>query len=121
MLLSIVVNGLSEQGNTSQLRKIFKSGSMIAGPEPFESIDINTLFQHGRLFPFKNDTQFWKTAEYVNGIWEYPLPLQDNKETDQFQQDTDIRGLWAKLTFTYKSTVSTFIQSIRTLFNTTSI
>ena len=121
MILSIMVNGLSEQGNTSQLRKIFKSGSMIAGPQPFESIDINTLFQHGQLNPFKNDVQFWKTAEYNNGMWEYPLPLQDSDENNQFQTETDMRGFWAKLTFTYRSTANTFIQSIRTLFNTTSI
>jgi len=121
MLISVIVNGLSEKENTSQLRKIYKSGSIIAGPNAFHKLDINTLNQHGQLFPFLNTVQFWKTAEFTNGIWEYPLPLQDSPDKDQFQTETDMRGTWARITLTYRNTKTTFIQSIRTLFNVTSI
>ena len=119
MCFSIIVNGLVEGQNTSTLRKIFKAGSIVSGPEPFEKIEIETQFQKGTLDPFYNTAKFWQSAAWNNNMWEYSLPLQDSADNDQFNTETDMRGTWARITFWYNSTKKTFIQSIRTIFNIT--
>jgi len=115
--VSFYVNGNVEGENSTQLEKVFRAMSVISGEGEFEKIEFSTEMQEAKIDPFIDTVKFWQLPVYKEGRWEFPLPLQSSELKGGLDYKSELRGNWLKVTIYYNGTTSTFIQSVKTIFN----
>ena len=116
IILSVIVNGQTSQGNATDLNKQFLSCEIISDKEPFDSVEVVTTNQISELNPFYNQEKFWETAVYENDLWKFPMPVQKGIDLT-YGQESVLTGRWLKIKLVYKGVKDKFIQSIKTKFN----
>ena len=119
MQLSFIVNGLSQdpKENTSKLEKIFESMFIESRVYPLSRIIYETLYQHG-IYIFQDAGEdFWMDAEYEGHKWHVPIVLQTSETGEQFDSDSEMNGIWMKVTIEYTGNKDLELKSIETNYN----
>lgn len=116
--LSFVVNGIGEDKNDfSKMVKIFRALEVECKRYAFSIIRYETLYQGG-VYTFDEDTKdFWCIPEYKEHRWYVPITIQTTGEEDDFEEDSEMRGLWMKVTLEYQGNDELDIRSILTEFD----
>lgn len=114
--LGVVVNGLSESENTSNLDKIFESVMIEATEMEFTKIEFITRNQNSILVPFMSAVEFWRNPKYELSKWIIPVPLQKSNNA-LVQQGSEMLGTWMELVITKESAQDFYVKTIETIFN----
>ncbi len=117
--LSFIVNGMSEDNNTSFYSKRFSSIEIEASETGFTEIEYSTLKQTGYHDNFdRNDTRFWLAPTYAEGKWKLPIQAQTSGtqffDGSEFNQNSDMRGQWLKIQLRNQNSNSIFVKNVIT-------
>jgi hypothetical protein len=117
-ILSFVVNGNSEEENTSVMTKIFESLSITSPHTILEKITYETETQKGEYAFTENSAEFWKDARWVEGSWIIPIVKENVADDDDYlQSDSVLRGRWLKVTLYFRAGKEFYINEVITKFN----
>jgi len=117
--LSFIVSGISEdpQTNAVKLKKVFESLLIECKDEPLFRILYETMYQTG-TYEFQTDgAQFWLNSIYEEHKYSVPVVVQTGPNEDQFEENSQMRGLWMKITIEYKGAKDIEIKSVETNFD----
>lgn len=116
-VLTIVVNGFSENENLSIFEKAFDNIHIMTNPIPFSSVEFQTENHRGVKDPFDSSgIEFWSDPEWLENKFYMPIQCQTEPETNEFIEESQMRGTWMKITLRYIGTVRKFIKSVITEF-----
>lgn len=105
-IISYIVNGGQRY---SDIEKIFTNHFIESNDNPFSRILYETAWQqsiHNGDAPDDFRTvQFWRNPEYNVRRWEIPIFVQTSGTDNVFNQESDMRGAWLKVTVEYLKTV----------------
>jgi len=116
-ILSFVVNGNSQEENTTAITKIFEHLEIICPRHMLDRIGYETEIQEG-FYTFTSDSeQFWKDAEWREGAWFVPIIREiESGEDEYYLEDSVLRGKWVKITLYFRADEEFTISSIITEF-----
>ena len=107
MILSFIVNGITDKGSMATMEKIFDSLQIEMTHEDLKTIIYETQQQEG-VYTFKTEATHpnepWEHSEYEEDKWAVPVMVQTSVVEDEFEKDSVIRGRWLKITLTYEPT-----------------
>jgi hypothetical protein len=86
-------------------------------PMSIKGVYYETLFQKAENVPFYDYERFWLQPKYLQSKWAFPINVS-NTDGDIFSKDSNINGLWMKVTVELIGGVKTFIRNIMTIFTT---
>jgi hypothetical protein len=105
-IISYIVNGGQRY---SDIEKIFTNHFIESNDNPFSRVLYETAYQqsiHNGDAPDDFRTvQFWRNPEYNVRRWEIPIFVQTSGTDNVFNQESDMRGAWLKITVEYLKTV----------------
>lgn len=100
--ISFIVNGGQRY---SDIEKIFTNLGIESIDNPFSRILYETAYQQGIHNGDTSDdfqtVEFWRNPEYNVRRWELPIFVQTSVQDNVFEQDSDMRGAWLKVTVEY--------------------
>lgn len=121
-MLTITVNGATEQRNTMMLSKMFESMDIESQQTPFSEIVFETKDQRAE-HPFMDEDKWWSKPEYLSHHWQVPIQIDnisDEYEEDLYYKDSSMLGTWMRTTLIYNGDnrdKEIFINNIVTNFN----
>ena len=96
------------------LGKIFESLLIESRNYDLYRILYETLYQEG-VYSFQTDgTDFYLDAEYKEHKWHVPVTVQTSDDEAQFETDSNMRGIWMKVTIEYTGNQDLEIRAIET-------
>lgn len=116
MVLSIIVNGLDEQQNTSLVEKVFEYIRLEMPQIQLKDIAYETQYQKATKDPFDSGLENYDDPVYTHNCWEIPIILSD-EAVQQYLSGSELFGTWMKITLKSVLNSNIFIRSIRTNFN----
>jgi len=98
--LSFIVNGNSDQQNTSMIVKILESLRIEMPNIKLTSIRYETAYQVS-VYDF-DTTDIADMPEYFKHDWLVPVSVQTSSDEEQYETDSEIEGKWVKVTLIYE-------------------
>ena len=114
---SFIVNGASEEKNSSLYEKIYSSLKINMPDIELESLEYITERQDGKYSFVSNGAEGYLNSEYLEGDWNIPIIRDRAKKDDIYIEDSEFRGRWLKVTLTYKGNKDLYIRSIISKFD----
>ena len=113
--LSFIVNGNSEKENTSSIEKVFNSLELEMNNVVIKEIIFTTKYQTGVYSG--TDTEIWKTAEYIGHKLHIPIVIQAPPDDVQYLQDSEMTGVWMKVTIVFELNTDIALKAVETDFD----
>lgn len=117
--VTFVVNGFSEEENTSPLSKRYDALELDSAEIGYTNITYETLKQSGYHDNFdSNDTRFWIAPVYSEGKWRVPIQSTTTPTDDfftdntEYMYDSSMRGEWMKVSLIYKGTQAHYTKNV---------
>ncbi len=116
-IISIIVNGYSESENMIIFEKAFDNIHIMTNNIPFSSIVFQTENHIGIKEPFDSGgVEFWSDPEWLENKYYMPVQCQTEPSTNEFIEDSQLRGTWMKITLRYRGLLRKIIKNIITEF-----
>lgn len=116
MKVSFFINGLTSERDITTFEKIYESLILLSTHVSPKRIIYQTEFQTiSKLFVTEGD-RFWEFPEYTENKWIIPCPVSTQAESDAYQNFSELRGRWLKVTIEYEGTTPLVIDEAISLF-----
>jgi len=106
MKLSFIVNGLQEEQSAADFEKVFNALKLEMPKLELLQILYETESAYG-TYTFLTKTSdpnnhFWLHSEYLENEWDVPVIMQTESKGKDYENDSNLRGHWLKITLVYK-------------------
>ena len=116
-IFSFIVNGAKEKESYALVEKIFESIRINSPDIALRSIQYETDRQQG-AWKFKEGEDVYDGAQYIENDWNIPIIRDTKPGSDIYEEGSEYRGRWMKVTVRYTGNPEFFIRSIVTKFKT---
>ena len=115
-VLSINVAGVGDKG-LQFLTKLFDNISIHTNHIPFNYIKFETENQKADKIPFDSlGIEFWSDPEWLENKYYMPIQCSNIPNDNEFEDDSQMRGTYLKVTMAYRGREQKYIKSILTEF-----